>query len=358
MKRARGLPIPALAAALSVMLIAVAACEPVYLEGVVLPGCASGRLPVRGDDLRRCLRRAREGTPRTVDRARWSAIPRPYARSARAPRRARPASPRAAAHAWISAPISTLRSLRRCMPGLRGLHGRGMHVPAGPDVLPVRVREPRERSRQLRRVQPPVSLGHGLLEGGVRRGVRCGPDGVRRRVRGPAERPRPLWGVRRAVRGRHEVPLRDLHLSTGKGNCAGACVDLSSDPAHCGACGAPCPGATVCSSGTCQPTCAPGEVSCGGACVDRSTSSDHCGACGIPCTGGRYCSGGACVCPAGSTLCGGFCVDLKSSWSSCGDCGVTCAPTEVCAAGKCVDECPPGQEVCRRAAAFRSAATT
>ncbi len=63
----------------------------------------------------------------------------------------------------------------------------------------------------------------------------------------------------------------------------------------------PCQGACaddeVCDvDGTCQDKCAPGTTECGGACVDTSTDSAHCGACGASCGAGERCDGaGACT---------------------------------------------------------------
>ncbi len=101
--------------------------------------------------------------------------------------------------------------------------------------------------------------------------------------------------------------------------CEGACVDLDTSEAHCGACGntcaatqaccdgqcagdsespccgdLDCPGGKICSGNTCIPPCEGGLVACAGECVNLQSSPEHCGACGNDCLAGRSCAGGAC----------------------------------------------------------------
>jgi len=77
--------------------------------------------------------------------------------------------------------------------------------------------------------------------------------------------------------------------------CDGACVDVTVDAAHCGACRAACADGQVCSGGRCQTTCAAGQTLCEQSCVDLTTNLLHCGACGAACLVGQQCSAGACV---------------------------------------------------------------
>jgi hypothetical protein len=161
--------------------------------------------------------------------------------------------------------------------------------------------------------------------------------------------------------------------------CDGACVDLQTDPANCGACG----NDVAQSGGTCQGgalACASNLLACDGACVDAQTDSSNCGACGktcgIPgilpvnclagqceaCTPGAtacvsstsmetcgsdgqwgaatacsvLCTNDACAngCPSGESQCGSTCVDLQTDTNNCGGCGVACSGT--CASGECV----------------------
>ncbi|MFT7624088.1 MAG: sulfatase activating formylglycine-generating enzyme, partial [Myxococcota bacterium] len=65
--------------------------------------------------------------------------------------------------------------------------------------------------------------------------------------------------------------------------CVDACADLTSDPAHCGACGTACPADGACVLGACV---CPEErpENCAGQCVTVASDPDHCGACGAQCT--------------------------------------------------------------------------
>ena len=105
----------------------------------------------------------------------------------------------------------------------------------------------------------------------------------------------------------------------GQARCGGVCVDVQSNPAHCGTCGNACAPGTACQGGACA--CASGTTSCGGACVDTSNDNSNCGGCGVVCGSGKTCQSGACQCPSGTTLCGGVCRvdccvagDGASSW--------------------------------------------
>ncbi|MFW5739348.1 MAG: DUF5060 domain-containing protein, partial [Myxococcota bacterium] len=121
----------------------------------------------------------------------------------------------------------------------------------------------------------------------------------------------------------------------GKTACGLACVDLQTDPEHCGSCSNACAPTQVCSLGTCSDSCDPELVNCDGACVDTQTNPEHCGACGQACAQGASCSGGQCACPAGTQSCGGACVDVQSDPEHCGGCGQACDPYEVCEGGVC-----------------------
>jgi hypothetical protein len=110
--------------------------------------------------------------------------------------------------------------------------------------------------------------------------------------------------------------------------CAGRCVDLRSDRAHCGACGVSCSAGNVCQNGACVPDCMMGETLCMGAggdagaalrCVSLRTDRTHCGACGNACGQDQVCSNGMCtfMCTGSATECmraGGerYCADVQS----------------------------------------------
>src|SRR5262249_34591595 len=114
------------------------------------------------------------------------------------------------------------------------------------------------------------------------------------------------------------------------------CIDLTSDPANCGACGRICDG--YCINGTCR-DCAPGQTKCGSACVDVSSDPANCGACGNVCPNSApTCDHGTCsdvVCPAGLVLCFGTCSNLSFDTVNCGGCGIVCGSGQTCLGGIC-----------------------
>jgi hypothetical protein len=136
--------------------------------------------------------------------------------------------------------------------------------------------------------------------------------------------------------------------STGQTACGSECVDVQTDDQHCGACDNPCPVGQACSAGQCDTACTAEQTECGGTCVDTKTSVLHCGACDTPCPAGQGCIDGGCqiVCPGGQVECGGLCVDLNNDLDNCGSCGNACSGVEVCANGVCDASCPPGQTEC------------
>lgn len=181
--------------------------------------------------------------------------------------------------------------------------------------------------------------------------------------------------------------------------CSDECVDINSDPRHCGGCGkgcdtgqvcnaqicttvedctkTPCTGFTWCNTSTkkCEPgcsnsqqcsgnhqcdvgshqcVCAPGLHECGGSCVSDA-SPGSCGQSCIPCpsdaNGQSTCVAGSCgmVCNAGYHVCGLACASDSSPQS----CGSSCQPcpkdpngTATCNGGTCGIECNPGARKC------------
>ena len=125
------------------------------------------------------------------------------------------------------------------------------------------------------------------------------------------------------------------------------CFDLSSDPAHCGACDRFCPFGSACVDGACM--CPAGESVCGFSCVELATDPWNCGQCGVACGAGR-CESGSCVCDgaSGITRCGSapVCVDTSTDPRNCGAClGVCPLLDEACRDGVCA--CLAGQpDVC------------
>lgn len=130
--------------------------------------------------------------------------------------------------------------------------------------------------------------------------------------------------------------------------CAGACVDVSGDTAHCGACDQACAAGQACLLGSCTSVCPSGQELCGSECKSLSSDRQHCGACGSACPDGDVCSQGQCAlsCQAGLTACEGRCVNLQSDRAYCGSCDTYCSAGRVCSAGSCQTSCQAGLSNC------------
>jgi hypothetical protein len=126
----------------------------------------------------------------------------------------------------------------------------------------------------------------------------------------------------------------------GSSLCGNVCVDTSSDPMNCGACGTACLPGTDCSSGMCCPM---GQAACGGTCMDTQSNVANCGACGRTCPPGAMCVMGMCTCPPGLSNCNGTCANTQSDPANCGTCGHACPGGTTCTMGVC---CPPGGVIC------------
>ena len=145
--------------------------------------------------------------------------------------------------------------------------------------------------------------------------------------------------------------------------CDGQCVDVSSDPAHCGACDLSCGAGEECVASRCVAACEGDEVRCRVGCVDLQTSPLHCGGCDFSCPSGQVCiagacddpcdgacdpftevcEGGACVCRQGFSRCGEACVDTRISPAHCGGCELECA---LCRRGVCGEDCAGFPDQC------------
>jgi hypothetical protein len=140
--------------------------------------------------------------------------------------------------------------------------------------------------------------------------------------------------------------------SDGLTACLGACVDLQTEAAHCGACGHAC-GLGTCQAGGCVCASAPVQ-SCGATvspeCANLASDPANCGTCGHACATekpGSTCSGGSCQClDARPDDCGSRCTDRQTDAANCGTCGHACPLTnDVCVGGAC--QCPTDkQDVC------------
>ena len=86
-------------------------------------------------------------------------------------------------------------------------------------------------------------------------------------------------------------------------DCGGADRGDGPEPTMCGRCpvGAgciideDCEDALICDEGVCGPRCDEEDVVCDDVCVDLDSDPDHCGACGSPCDEGFFCDEGTCA---------------------------------------------------------------
>jgi hypothetical protein len=168
------------------------------------------------------------------------------------------------------------------------------------------------------------------------------------------------------------VPLQLRAAATcqaGKTMCSGRCLDLSSAPRNCGACGRVCGPSQTCSNGVCSgtgstsnngkatSTCkVAGRVMCGSTCFNLSVNAKNCGQCGHACAVNQTCAAGVCsgnglatgnsgtnsngsvptTCKvAGRVVCNGKCFDLNVNAKNCGMCGHACQGAQQCRAGVC-----------------------
>ncbi|MBR4985894.1 MAG: choice-of-anchor L domain-containing protein [Proteobacteria bacterium] len=99
-------------------------------------------------------------------------------------------------------------------------------------------------------------------------------------------------------------PLSCDELVCPYGCCDAQCVDLRSDPTHCGRCDTVCSG--FCLNGTCVTECSgPSARICAGTCVDIASNNTHCGGCDNACGPHMECQGAQCACTPGYSDCDG-----------------------------------------------------
>lgn len=134
-------------------------------------------------------------------------------------------------------------------------------------------------------------------------------------------------------------------------SCAGSCVDLQHNAAHCGACDHACAEGERCAEGVCAVECNPPTTKCDGRCVDTNNDGQHCGGCGAVCSSGQLCLSGRCAsaCSSGER-CGEQCVDVMSDAAHCGGCDRACPARDgaraTCASATCGNECLLGRGDC------------
>lgn len=120
--------------------------------------------------------------------------------------------------------------------------------------------------------------------------------------------------------------------------CGSACVDVTADPYHCGACDQPCPDGRACVDGACCP--AEAKTTCSGACTDLTSDAANCGICGALCGDGQVCVSGICCAP-GELACDGTCRAVAADPGACGACDRVCPAGAACVDGACA-ACPAG----------------
>ncbi|OJY25706.1 MAG: hypothetical protein BGO98_34360 [Myxococcales bacterium 68-20] len=147
------------------------------------------------------------------------------------------------------------------------------------------------------------------------------------------------------------------------GNIANGCETSLLSPESCGGCGIACDPGQACvlnSDGKPECRCPTGKTLCLDVCVDLKTDPDHCGACLSACGGfagpnaAAICSHGSCgvACKEGWADCNGNTKDgcetnLEADPSNCGACGSSCdlVAGQPCIAGRCaVEPCKSGEE--------------
>ncbi len=126
-----------------------------------------------------------------------------------------------------------------------------------------------------------------------------------------------------------------------------SCINMATDPMHCGTPVVACASGEICMAGAC--TCGPAGMRCPtgqtcnstSGCIDIMTDPMNCGAIGTACHVGESCTGGMCGCGApgvrcmagglagcGEECCGSACIQVDDY--NCGGCGVQCPAPQVC----------------------------
>jgi hypothetical protein len=168
-----------------------------------------------------------------------------------------------------------------------------------------------------------------------------------------------------------DTPLCEVETCVGDcsatlASCGTSCVDVRTDPNHCGACDRACPDAShaaaACTGMVCGFTCDSGAFDCdliaSNGCESEHRELAHCGACGRTCAlpnASESCATGTCEVVAcersfrncDSIAANGCETDVNFSTAHCGRCGEPCPPDPPrghysCSAGRCVLECDPG----------------
>lgn len=131
------------------------------------------------------------------------------------------------------------------------------------------------------------------------------------------------------------------------------CIDIKSNPLHCGGCGKACPARQACANGNClcrlggrDEQCAADAQCCTDGCRQVKSDIKNCGGCGLACKSGESCIDGQCrcgpaaaFCSTGQVCCASGCSDLLSDPKNCGTCGNACPTGKGCQNGQCEGVC-------------------
>jgi hypothetical protein len=133
--------------------------------------------------------------------------------------------------------------------------------------------------------------------------------------------------------------------------CGGKCVNLQRDAANCGACGKLCGFGGRCEAGVCK--CGPfAKDHCNGVCTDFRYDPGACGGCGAA----YVCGSGLPNCCPGKAIKTGICTNRMFDGDNCGQCGLACAGGKTCQSGKC--RCPQGTTECKGKCVAETAGAT
>ncbi len=137
--------------------------------------------------------------------------------------------------------------------------------------------------------------------------------------------------------------------------CEDTCRTITADVNHCGACGLRCPASTYCAEGFCigdglDAFCGFPGLLCDGVCINPNINPAHCGGCGLRCPEESACNGGVCRiepgdagCTPRETLCESTCIDTSIDPNNCGSCGNACPSGQPCIEGACSETGQPCQ---------------
>lgn len=90
------------------------------------------------------------------------------------------------------------------------------------------------------------------------------------------------------------TPVKAIACPSDQRACNGVCVNLMSDPGHCGDCNVTCNEGLTCQMGKCTPACSFGQTPCFNGCYNLSYDSQNCGSCGNSCPVGLACNRSIC----------------------------------------------------------------